>query len=115
MDKIKVYAVKMAGKKKYTGLACGCEYRADPETFKGLCYLTPPDRGHMIPGEILKETRTGFEFMSTGYAPGKWVFTEVTADNFQKKFGHLIMDDERLDFINTTEDLQEYFIKICGE
>jgi hypothetical protein len=113
MDGKKVYAIKFADEQNYTSIACRCEIRNIPKRektrgFRGLCYLTPPDRGHMIAGTVTEETSDGFKFNSTGYAPGEWTFTEITIDNLEQ-FAGLIMADPRLDAVSTTNELQAYF------
>ena len=71
MDRHKVYIYKTASGSDFYGLACDCHMnQRDGEDWKELWSLTPPDRGHMIEGEVLSETEDGFIFRSDGFNPG---------------------------------------------
>ena len=110
MDNTKVYAMRLAGDDEFASVAMRCELRDDPGGFKGLCFLTPPDRGHMIEGALVEETGEEFKFKSTGYAPGVWEFQALTIDNFRKRFYKLVIDGEEIgQSVNTTEELYEWF------
>jgi hypothetical protein len=108
MDNNKVYAIKFTGDNDYTNIACRSELR-DNEGFKGLRYLTPPDRVHMIDGTIGEETAEGFKFVSTGYAPGEWDLKALTIDNFRNQFSGLVIADDSFNTMSTTAELYEHF------
>ncbi|GHU96726.1 hypothetical protein FACS1894208_11720 [Clostridia bacterium] len=112
MDGKTVYAIKFAGDLDYTNIACRCELRNEDD-FKGLCYLTPPDRPHMIEGAIIEETPDGFKFKSTSYAPGEWKFKALTIDNFRKEYHKLVIGGAQIaGSVSTTEELYDYFNRL---
>lgn len=108
VDKNKIYAVKMADEKKAYSLAL----YVDPafRDFKGICFYTPGERGHMIEGRLGEKTDTGFTFISEGYAPGLWTFTEVTYENFKNEY-HKIVEcgSEILERVSTTQELVNWY------
>lgn len=107
MDRRKVYICKQTNEKEFTDIACDCHIH------KGsLRFLIPPDRGHTIPGEALRETNDGFTFRSNGYNPGEWTFKELTIKDFKRKhFKSVIGGEELAHTIKTTEDLHEWYRK----
>ncbi|GHV19593.1 hypothetical protein FACS189425_10290 [Clostridia bacterium] len=112
MDGKTVYAIKFAGDLDYTSIACRCELRNEDD-FKGLCYLTPPDRPHMIEGEVTQENGAGFKFRSDGYSPGEWEFKALTLDDFRKKYHKLVIGGEQIARnVNSTEELYDYFNRL---
>ncbi|MDR1603217.1 MAG: hypothetical protein LBS10_00225 [Gracilibacteraceae bacterium] len=107
MDKGAIYAIKKADEKDYKEVAIQVEIR---DYFNGVCYVVPPERGHMIDGMVTKETDEGFKFNSTGYAPGEWTFTLVTLANFRKDFHRLIIGGAKIgQEVNSTEELNQWF------
>ena len=109
MDNKKVYAVKMAGDDDYSTIAMRCEYR-DTEGFTGLCFLTPPDRGHMIPGAVIQDTRRGFKHQSTGYAPGWWTYEALTVKNFRARHWRLVIGGAEIArSVQSDEELHDWF------
>ena len=65
MDRRKVYICKQTNEKEFTDIACDCHIH------KGsLRFLIPPDRGHTIPGEVLREKKRRLHVRSDGYNPG---------------------------------------------
>lgn len=108
VDKNKIYAVKMPGDKEATGIAI----YVDPNfrKFKGICFLTPGERGHMIEGRLGEKTDTGFTFISKGYDAGVWEFTEVTYDNFKESFYKIVeAGDELLAQVSNTAELEDFY------
>lgn len=104
-----VYAIRFADRDKYSGFAMCCQLW-NREDFKGLCYLTPPDRPHMIEGAVVKETKQGFVYKSNGHAPGEWEFKALTIENFRKQFYKLVIGGEEIvRSVETTEELYEWF------
>ena len=109
MNHKSVYISKHTSQKDFTGIAVSCQYWDKPH-FKGLCYLVPPDRGHMIEGEIVEETPDGFKYRSDGYDPGIWEFKALTLDDFRNEHGKVVIGgDEIGQEVNTTEELYEWF------
>jgi len=107
-DPNKLYALRFAGDKEAKEIVMNVE--TDREGFSGICYLTPPDRGHMIDGTMGEKTKGGFTFNSTGYKPGEWEFAEVTYDNFKSKYHKLAYGGEQLlRQINNTRELEDYY------
>lgn len=53
--------------------------------FRGLCYLSPPDRGHMIPGEITSVDGEDFVFTSSGFCAGDWKLKRITMERVLEK------------------------------
>lgn len=90
-------------------VAVGVEFR-DSEKFKGMCYLTPPDRGHMIRGEFKEGNSEAFVFTSTEVFQGDWVLNRITKDNFVTECRGLIVGCSAIDDkCETTEELEEWF------
>ena len=99
----------MAVNSDYNSIAMLCKFR-DPPDFTGLSFLTPPDRAHMIEGKIIKNTKIGFKYLSTGYAPGCWGFEALTIKNFRERHGRIVVDGRKITrSVNTIEALYEWF------
>jgi hypothetical protein len=113
MDKGKVYIYKMTSDNDFEYLACDCHiHKRDREDWKELWFLTPPNRGHMIKGEVVNETENDFTFRSDGYDPGEWTFKELTIEEFQRKYFKNVVGSQVLaQIIKTTEDLHEWYRK----
>lgn len=113
MDRRKVYIYKMTSDNDFGDLACDCHMnQRDGEDWKELWFLTPPDRGHMIEGEVLRETEDGFVFQSDGYDPGEWTFKVLTIQDFKREYFINVVDGKVLaQTIKTTEDLHEWYRK----
>ncbi len=113
MDRRKVYIFKTASEKDYTCIACDCHMNQRPgEDWKELWFLTPPDRGHMIQGEVTGTTENGFTFRSDGYDPGEWTFKELTMKEFKRKFFKKVVGGEVIAHtIKSTADLHEWYRK----
>lgn len=108
VNKSRIYAYRWPGEAEAIGLAMYVD--PDYHGFKGICFLTPPHRGHMIEGELGKKTETGFTFISWGFAAGEWEFTELTYENFKSEY-HVLAEgsDEILSEVSSTEELQEWY------
>ncbi|MGB3972995.1 MAG: hypothetical protein WBL58_02390 [Peptococcia bacterium] len=113
MDRRKVYIYKIPGDREFMSIACDCHMnQRTGEAWKELWFLTPPDRGHMIQGEVLRETKDGFIFRSDGVDPGEWTFKELTIKEFKRKFFKKVVGGEVIAHtIKTTEDLHEWYRK----
>ena len=112
VDKNKIYVVKMAGYEKALELAM----YADPDYygFKGICYFTPIDRGHMIRGKLGEKTDTGFTFIAgeDSFAPGVWEFIELTYENFKNEYYKIVeAGEELLAQVSNTAELEEFYHK----
>lgn len=112
----KVYLYKWAGEKEFIGIALDCHmHQRTGEDWKEL-WFDATGRGHMIKGEIARETQDGFVFRSDGFKPGEWIFKELTIEDFRRKYCKLVGAGEAIAAkINTTEDLHEWFRKQFGE
>ncbi len=113
MDRRKVYIYKKTSEKGFMDIACDCHMhqRAEGDR-RELWFLTPPDREHMIKGEVLREMEDGFTFRSDGYDPGEWTFKELTILDFKRKYFKIIVGGEEIAHtIKTTEDLHEWYRK----
>lgn len=117
MDRRKVYVYKMADRKDFHGIACRCHmHQRDGEAWRELWFLEPPERGHMIRGEVIDDTEGGFAFRSDVYVPGRWTFKVLTIDDFRRKYQNLVIGGEAIaKAIKTTEDLHEWYRKNFGE
>lgn len=107
-DKNKIYALRKTSDKAARELVI----YVDPNfsDFKGICYLTPGGRGHMIEGKLGKKTDTGFTFISKGFDAGVWEFTEVTYENFKGEFYKIVeAGDELLAQVSNTAELEEFY------
>lgn len=113
MERRKVYIYKMTSEKDFMDIACDCHmYTRSKDGKKQLRFLTPPDRGHSIEGEMLRETEKGFTFQSDGYNPGEWMFKELTIQEFKRKYFKTVVGGEEIAHtIKTTEDLHEWYRK----
>ena len=111
-DRGKLYTIRRPKEKTAGELVMNVE--TDREGFAGICYLTPPDRGHMIPGKVGDLTWDGFTFI-VDYGGGKsrrekWEFIEITYDNFKSEFYRLVYGGEKLvEQFNNTKELEDYF------
>jgi hypothetical protein len=109
MDRRKVYVYETAGEHAFEGIACDCQLWDNPG-FKGLVFLTPPGRGHMIDGEFVGDTPHGFIFKATKTSPGEWEFNELTIDNLKREYHRLVIGGTSLaETIQTTDELYEWF------
>ncbi|MDR0946328.1 MAG: hypothetical protein LBM87_01085 [Ruminococcus sp.] len=109
MDRRKVYLLKFPNDEDFTAIACDCQLW-DKQDFKGLCYLTPPDRGHMIPGELISENENGFIFHSDGYEKGDWNLRELTIEDIKFNYQKIVGGGNMLSkTINNTEELHQWF------
>lgn len=113
----KIYALQFSDEEASHGIVIKVEFwnKKKPDGsqgFKGICYLEPQDRGHMIRGEIIEEHEWGFIFRSDGYKSGNWTFTEVSLDSFIECYGRGVMGGSSIakEMKNTTE-LQDWFYK----
>ncbi len=105
IDKNRIYAVKRPGDKriKEVILYPDLDYRG----FKGICYLTPPNRPHMIDGKLIRETAAGFSFKTKHGEV--WEFTEVTYDNLNDCAGAIEGIEEIKAAVSSTEELQDWY------
>lgn len=108
VDRNKIYAVKVAGAESASSIALYADLNY--YDFEGICFLTPPDRGHMIEGRFGKKTKNGFTFIPDGSGKGEWEFVEVTYGNFCEEFHRIVEgSDEILAEVSNTEQLQEWY------
>lgn len=111
-DKNKLYAIRRPQDKTASEIVMNVE--TDRAGFAGICYLTPPDRGHMIEGKVEGLTWDGFAFIAD-QGGGKdrrerWEFIEVTYDNFKKEFYKIVYGGEKLlEQVHNTQELQDYY------
>lgn len=110
IDRKKVYIYKWTGEKDFTGIALDCHiHQRAGEDWKEL-WFDATGHGHMIQGEIVRETADGFIFRSDGYRPGEWTFKELTIEDFRRKYHKLVGTGEAIAAkITTTADLHEWF------
>ena len=110
VDKGKLYALRFPKDKTASEIVMNVE--TDREGFAGICYLTPPDRGHMINGKVEGLTWNGFSFIADqgkGHRE-RWEFTEVTYDNFREEFYRIVYGGEQLlEQIHSTKELEDYY------
>ena len=108
VDKNKIYAVRMAEDDKAQSLALLVDLAFG--NFKGICFYTPGERGHMIKGHLGKKTDRGFTFISEGYDPGEWEFIEVTYENFKDEYYKIVMSGEQiLEEVSNTQELIDWY------
>jgi hypothetical protein len=109
MDNHKVYVYKTTKAEDFKAVACDCQIW-DKSDFKGLVFLDPPDRGHMIEGSLVSDSDDGFVFRSIGYDPGEWEFKVLTIENLRRSYYKIVIDGSKLaDTLKTTEDLHRWF------
>ncbi len=107
VDRNKIYAVKAPEIEDET-LALYVD--VGRKGFQGVSYTVPGGRGHSFVGQIEKKTRDGFTFICTGLCEGRFTFTEVTYENFKKKYHKLVLKGEEvLEQVHSTEELQDYY------
>ena len=113
IDRRKVYVYRIPNQKEYMAIACDCRiHQREGEREPELWFLDPPDHGHMIAGEILRETEDGFIFRSSGVFAGEWTFKELTMEYFRRKFCKFVDGGQAIAAaIRTTEDLHEWYRK----
>ncbi len=113
MDRRKVYIYKFPDERDFIGLACDCHmHQRSGEAWRELWFLDPPEHGHMIEGEVLRETAEGFIFRSDGFKSGEWCFRELTIDIFKQSFyRHVVNGDALAKTISSTEELHALFRK----
>ena len=109
IDRAKIYAVKMPDEKEALSLALYVTIATDGK--KGIGFKTPGERGHFIEGTVKKESRNGFTFESDSkFTPGIWEFTEVTFENFKKRFHKIVYGGKQLlEQVHNTQELQDYY------
>lgn len=101
----KIYFIQRPGEETATHLAMKVDL--DYRKFKGLCYLEPPCRPHMIRGRFGKKTANGFTFKTED---GEWEFVEMNYENFSREFYKFVIGGEKLKAqFKTTEELQNYY------
>lgn len=107
-DPNKIYIYKFPGDTEFKAIAMDVD--ASREKFNGICFLTPPDRAHMIEGRIGKQTEHGFTFISKGFRPGEWEFEELTYDVLKAGFyKHIYAGEKLLEQVHNTQELQDYY------
>lgn len=108
VDPKKIYVIRMTDEKEPVSIAMNVDLAF--RDFKGICYLTPPDRPHMIKGKMGKKTENGFTFISEGFEPGEWEFTELTYDVLKAGFyKHIYGGKQLLEQVHSTQELQDYY------
>ena len=108
VDRNKIYAVRFRENGKASDIAIYAQlgYRG----FNGICYLSPPERGHMIEGALEKKTSTGFIFIASQQENEKIEFIEVTYENFKSEFYKIVSHPEEvLAQVSNTQELIEYY------
>lgn len=112
MDRRKVYVYKWTGEKDFGSLALDCHMHQRKGEVEKELWFEDPGRPHMIAGEVVKETESGFIFRSDGFRPGEWEFKELTIEDFRRKYYKLVGEGETIAAkIQTTEDLHEWYRK----
>lgn len=107
VDKDKIYAISRNGQPTIEIVMY-----TDPafRNFKGICYMTIGERGHMIEGHLEEKTRTGFIFIPDRAAGSVWEFIEVTYDNFKNEYHKIVIGGEKiLDEVLNTDELTEWY------
>ena len=110
VDKNKIYACRKPKEKNAAEIVLYVD--ADFPGFKGICFLSPPDHGHMIRGQLGQETEDGFTFIADKgtYAAGEWEFIEITYDNFKQEYHKLAEGSEEiLVAVSNTQELQDWY------
>lgn len=110
VDKSKIYAYKWPGKKTAVELVLYVD--ADYPGFEGICFLSPPNHGHMIKGKLGKQTEKGFTFIADkeAYAAGEWEFIEINYNNFKQEYHKLAEGGEEiLAVVSNTQELQDWY------
>ena len=110
VDKNKIYAFRWPGKKNAAEVVLYVD--ADYHGFKGICFLSPPNHGHMIKGQLGRKTETGFTFIADkdAYSAGDWEFIEITYDNFKQEYHKLVEGGEEiLAAVSNTQELQDWY------
>ena len=108
VDRNKVYAVRFRENEEATDIALYAEmgYRG----FEGICYLSPPERGHMIEGKLGKKTKTGFIFIAPQWRTPEIEFIEITYENFKNEFYKVVSHPEEvLAQVSNTQELIDYY------
>lgn len=115
VDYNKLYAIKFADEKEASDFAIMAN--PDYQGFNGICYCSPPSRGHMIKGHLGRKTAAGFTFISEGYARGEWEFIEVTYENFRDIYCRICLDGGRsaLKSAHNTQELIDFFKNLKNE
>lgn len=116
IDRRKVYYYRKTGEPKYTGLAMDCHmHQSDGDDWRELWFFDSI-RGHMIEGEIVRETEDGFVFRSDKTGPvGEWTFKELTIEDFRRWLYRRVGAGEVIARkITTTADLHEWYRKNFG-
>lgn len=107
-DPKKIYTIRFPGEAEAIIIAMTVD--TSKEKFKGIRFLTPPDRDHMIRGKVKRFTKNGFVFTSTGYCPGDWEFTELTYEILKAGFyKHIYGGEHLLKLVHNTQELQDYY------
>ena len=115
IDRRKVYVWKWAGEKEFQGIALDVHMFENNQDGRRELRFDDTVHGHMIPGEIVKETENGFLFRSDGFKPGEWEFKELTIEAFKRKYYKIVGNGEVIaSVIKTTEDLHEWYRKEFG-
>nr|WP_325297145.1 hypothetical protein [uncultured Dysosmobacter sp.] len=109
IDRRKVYIYRTTGEPKFSGLAMDCQIHQTPDGRNQL-WFDETGHGHMITGEIIKETPEGFTFRSDGYEPGAWTFQVLTIEDFRRwVYKHVTGGETIAAKIRTTADLHEWY------
>ena len=110
MNRRTTYTVTWPGRKKPGGLALNCHVH------KGALRFFDTIRGHEIEGRVVRDGDDGFVFESAGYEPGLWEFKALTIGDFRRETCNIVENaGEVLRAVGTTEELQEWYLKVFGE
>ena len=103
-----VYRYRKTNEPKYTGLAMDCHVRHN-EDGNFLCYLDTI-RGHMIEGQVLSETNSGFEFRSDGAFKGVWHFDVLTLSDFKEwVYTYVVHGNKLAKEFTTSEEMNAWY------
>lgn len=109
MNRRTTYTFKWPRNKKPNGLAMNCHMK------DGRLRFFDTGRGHMIPGEVVKDGEDAFTFRSAGFEPGDWEFKALTIEDVRRGVVWIENGDVIAQTIRTTGDLQEWYRKTFGE
>lgn len=113
MNRDIVYRYRWTNESRYTGLAMDCHIRSENER-NYLCYYDSL-RGHMIEGQVLTDSDTGFTFRSDGFSKGVWHFDTLTIEDFRDwVYKHIENGRILAEKFATTEELNEWYRKEFG-
>ncbi len=91
-------------------LEIAMEVDTSRKKFDGICFQTTSGHGHAIKGKVGRKTESGFIFISEGFEPGEWEFSELTYDVLKAGFyKHIYAGEKLLEMVHNTQELQDYY------